>query len=354
VSPHKRVAVIPGDDAAPEAVHATLGVLRTMSLPLEWDVVPDGPALAELASAEREQLVRDAVDRCDTALFGATSGTTGGVWYLRWGKDTFANVRPIRWRRGVPSPLRDPDGIDYVIVRENLEDLYSGIEGDLDELRASTLAPPRHRPGATGPGRYAVKVITAKNTERVAHAACRLAQSRPRRKVTCSAKYNVLRASDGFFRETVASVVAGYPDLEYEEFIVDDLARRLVASPHELDVVVLPNSYGDILSDAGAATVGGLGVVPSGCYGDEYAYFEPVHGTAPDIAGRGIVNPTATLLSAVMMLDHLGLPDDARRLEGAVDAALLAGDALTPDLGGTGTTETFAEAVARRVGENAP
>jgi len=144
--------------------------------------------------------------------------------------------------------------------------------------------------------------------------------------------------------------VAGYPDLAYEEFIVDDFARRLVAAPHELDVVLLPNLYGDILSDEAAATVGGLGVAPSGCYGDEFAYFEPVHGTAPDIAGLNIVNPTATILSAAMLLEHLGLTDEASRLERAVDTALADGDRLTPDLGGSGTTRSFVQAVLSRLG----
>ena len=144
--------------------------------------------------------------------------------------------------------------------------------------------------------------------------------------------------------------MAGYPDLAYEEFIVDDFARRLVAAPHELDVVLLPNLYGDILSDEAAATVGGLGVAPSGCYGDEFAYFEPVHGTAPDIAGLNIVNPTATILSAAMLLEHLGLTDEASRLERAVDTALADGDRLTPDLGGSGTTRSFVQAVLSRLG----
>jgi isocitrate/isopropylmalate dehydrogenase len=148
----------------------------------------------------------------------------------------------------------------------------------------------------------------------------------------------------------VRSVVTEeFPNLSYEEYLADDLARRLVADPADLDVVLLPNLFGDLLSDEGAATVGGLGLVPSGCYGDEFAYFEPVHGTAPDIAGQHVVNPTATLISAAMLLDHVGLGDDARRLERAVDGALSAGEDLTPDLGGSSTTERFADAVRSRL-----
>jgi len=167
--------------------------------------------------------------------------------------------------------------------------------------------------------------------------------------VTCSAKYNVLWQSDGFFRQTVEAVVRQYADLTYEEFIVDDLARRLVASPQDFDVVLLPNLYGDLLADEAAGTIGGLGLAPSGCYGDGYAYFEPVHGTAPDIAGQHIINPTATILSGVMMLEHLGFADAARRLERAVEETYAAADRLTPDQGGSATTEEFARAVGSRL-----
>jgi len=189
MSPSRRVAVLPGDDAAPEAVDATMEILEAMDLPVDWAVLPDGETLArKLSRTERDLLVRETVDSSDAALFGATSGKTGGVWYLRWGKDTYANVRPVRWREGVPSPLRDPEGIDYVIVRENLEDLYVGIEGDLKTLRSSGLdlrpyggvldMTPRSGPATAADGRFAVKVLTKENTERAAHFACRLALER--------------------------------------------------------------------------------------------------------------------------------------------------------------------------------
>lgn len=354
----KRVAVVPGDDAAPEAVHATLDVLKALELPVEWVVLPDGDTLSKSMTREDgERLLRETADSCDTVLFGATSGKTGGVGYFRWGKQTYANLRPVRWRPGFRSPLRHPEGIDYIIVRENLEDLYLGLEGDLAALVDSGLdLTPRGRPLPPlqgRDGRYAIKVITRENTERVAHFACRLALRRKAEghpgKLTCSSKYNVLRESDGFFIRTVEAVARQYPDLTFEQFIVDDFARRLVASPHDLDVVLLPNLYGDILSDEGAGTIGGLGLAPSGCFGDDWAYFESVHGTAPDIAGKHIINPTATMLSAVMMLDYLGLADAARQLEQAIDATYAAEDALTPDQGGTATTESFAHAVRGRI-----
>ncbi len=155
----------------------------------------------------------------------------------------------------------------------------------------------------------------------------------------------MLPATDGLFREVATRLAASYPDVRFETFIVDDFARRLVAEPQALDVVVLPNLYGDILSDAAAGVIGGLGLAPSGCYGDGYAYFEPAHGSAPDIAGKGIINLTATILSAAMMLDHLGFAPAARRLEAAVEHVYADGRPLTPDQGGTATTLEFAAAV---------
>jgi isocitrate/isopropylmalate dehydrogenase len=353
----KRVAVVPGDDAVPEAVYAALMVLQALELPIEWSVLPDGETLARtLSREESERLLREAADGSDALLFGALSGKTGGIGYFRWGKQTYANVRPVRWRQGAGSPLRSPEGIDYVIVRENLEDLLFGCQGRLEDLDGSAFAAPEGRPVVQLAGRdggYAVKVITRAGTERVAHFACRLALARKALgypgKVTCAAKYNALRESDGLFRAVVEEVVQQYPELNYEQFLIDDFARRLVASPHGLDVVVLPNLYGDILSDEAAGTIGGLGLAPSGCYGDSWAYFEPAHGTAPDIAGRHVINPTATLLSGAMLLEYLGFSDEAAHLEEAVTRTYAAGDRLTPDQGGGASTEKFAEAVRSRL-----
>lgn len=354
----RRVAVLPGDDAAPEAVHAALDVLQALELPIEWVVLPEGERLQrEMSLEEADRLVREAADSCDTVLFGATSGKTPGVGYFRWGKQTYANVRPVRWRPGFQSPLRHPEGIDYVIVRENIEDLYLGIEGDLATLDAAGPAfRPRFRPDLTyegQDGRFAVKVLTRANTERVARFSCELALRRKAQghpgKVTTSTKYNVLPQSDGWFREVVASVVVQYADLTYEEYIADDFARRLVADPHSFDVIVLPNLYGDIFSDEGAGTIGGLGLTPSGCFGDDWAYFESVHGTAPDIAGQHVINPTATMLSAVMMLEHLGFEEASRRMDRAIEETYAAADSLTPDQGGEAKTEQFAAAVRSRL-----
>ena len=349
----KQVVVIEGEDAAPEAMRPTLALIDRLGLPIEWVHPPVGEGGLRTHGALFPDACRDAIDASDATLFGATSGKSApALFYLRWGKQTYANVRPARWMPGCRSPLARPGGIDFVIVRENLEDLYVGVEGDLAALRplGLTSVTRGHAVADMGPGRFALKVITEAGSQRVVRFAFELAhrrraQGRPG-KVTCASKYNMLPRTDGLFRDVAARVAATYPDIAFETFIVDDFARRLVAAPHDLDVVVLPNLYGDILSDAAAGLIGGLGLAPSGCYGDAYAYFESAHGSAPDIAGRNIINPTATILSATMMLDHLGFGAAARRLEAAVARVYAVGRVLTPDQGGGATTTEFCTAVA--------
>jgi isocitrate/isopropylmalate dehydrogenase len=344
------VAVIPGDDAAPEAMAAAMGVLRQLDVAVDWDELPPGAELARLPTDEREALVHGRIDAADTVLFGSTNGTTPGVAHMRWGRRTYANVRPIRWRPGYRSPLAHPEGVDYVIVRENLEDAYVGLMGDAAELHRAGLVGPKARLAYGGEGRYAAKVITRAGTEAVARFAFALARRRREAghagKLTVSAKTNMLPKTDRWFCDIVREVGQDFPDVELEQFIVDDMAHRLVLRPHELDVLLLPNLYGDVLSDEGAATIGGMGLAPSGCYGDDFAYFESAHGTAPDIAGRGLINPTATLLSAVLLLEHLGLDHAARRLDDAIGAVYAEGACLPTDQGGTAGTDAFAEAVA--------
>ena len=344
----KKVVVLPGDDAAPEAVNATMEVLRAMKLEIDFVEFPTGE---HWVRGETEAKARAAIDDSDSTLFGSTSGKTTAITYLRWGKQTYANVRPTRYLAGFKSPLKNPEKIDYVIVRENLEDAYLGLEGPLEHLAPiKPFSRILRAPIDTSVnGRYAIKIITEKNTRQVARFACELAMKRKRAggkgKLTCTSKYNMLRQADEFFRQICEDTAKSYPELTYENFIVDDFARRVVQSPHELDVVVAPNLYGDILSDAAAGSIGGLGIAPSGCYGDDYAYFESVHGTAPDIMGMGIINPTATILSAAMMLDYLGFEAAATSLEASVRKVYADGRALTPDQGGDAKTEDFAHAV---------
>jgi isocitrate/isopropylmalate dehydrogenase len=323
---------------------AAVSVLCALDAPITLDVLPTGAELAEMAWEERERYVIDRMDTADTVLFGSTSGVTPGVEHLRWGRGTYANVRPIRWQPGFRSPLARPEGIDYVIVRENLEDAYVGIMGDAEALRASGLIGPRARLVNSGEGRFAAKVITRRGTEDVARFAFRLAEQR-RGHLTVSAKTNMLPATDRWFCDIVEEIGQEFPGVTVERFIVDDMAHRLVMWPDRLDVLLLPNLYGDVLSDEGAATIGGMGLAPSGCYGDDFAYFESAHGTAPDLAGLSRINPTGTLLSAVMMLEWLGMGDHATRLDRAVTAVYAAGDHLTPDQGGTASTTEFASAV---------
>lgn len=352
----KTVVAIPGEDAAPEAFHPTIELVDRLGLGLKWVYPPVGARAHRSHGTTFPAEARAAIDASDAAFFGATSGASAAaLFYLRWGKETFANVRPTRFFEGCRSPLARPGGLDFVIVRENLEDLYVMAEGDLADLASAGVASATyHRPVAElGPGRFALKVITERGAERVARFAFELARrrkaaGRPGR-ITCGTKHNMLPRSDGLFREIATRVAAEYPDVAFESLLVDDLAHRLVGRAHELDVVLLPNLYGDVLSDAAAALAGGLGLAPSGCYGRDYAYFEPAHGTAPDLAGRGIINPTATILSAAMMLEHLGFAPAAGRLTRALELVYAGGAELTPDQGGSATTERFCEAVAAQL-----
>jgi isocitrate/isopropylmalate dehydrogenase len=345
---NKKVVVIPGDDAAPEAMAATMETLRALNLPIDYVEFPIGE---KWVRGETEAAARKAIDASDATLFGSTSGKTTAITYLRWGKQTFANVRPARYSKGFHSPLAKPEGIDFVIVRENLEDLYLGLEGPLEALAPLKLTSRILRAplNTSERGVYAIKVITERATRQVAEFACQLAVKRKRAggkgNLTCTSKYNMLRESDGLFRTIVEETAAKYPEIKYEQFIVDDFARRLVQSPHDLDVVVAPNLYGDILSDAAAGIIGGLGLAPSGCYGADYAYFESVHGTAPDIMGMNIINPSATMLSAALMLEYMGFSADASRLDAAVRKVYADGRVLPPDQGGTAKTAEFARAV---------
>lgn len=340
-----RVLVIPGDDAAPEAMDATMSVLEALAVPIVYHEVPTGRDLVRMAPDERSELVSAQIDTCDTVLFGASNGVTPGAALMRWGKQTYANVRPVRWRPGYRSPLAEPADVDYVIVRENLEDMYVGVMGDARDLLTGVGVDPRARlPADAEEGRFAAKIITRGGTEQVTRFACELALSR-RGHLTVSAKTNMLPATDRYFCDVAREVAQEYAGVTFSEYIVDDMAQRLVTSPAELDVLLLPNLYGDVLSDAAAGTIGGMGLAPSGCFGDHFAYFEPAHGTAPDIAGQERVNPTATMLSAVMMLRYLGYDAVATTLDRAITSVYARGAHLTPDQGGTASTSGFANAV---------
>ena len=350
----RQVAVIEGEDASPEAMRPTLELLQRLDLDIRWVHPAVGEAGLEAHGSLFPAVARQQIDDSDVTFFGSTSGKSApALMYLRWGKQTYANVRPARWMPGCRSPLARPEGVDLVVVRENLEDLYLGVEGDLEQLRPLDLmSRTARRPiNEMGPGKFALKLITEAGSERVIRFAFELARVRKQSgrpgRVTCSSKYNMLPESDGLFRAVGERLAGDYPDIAFETFIVDDFAQRMVTATHDLDVVVLPNLYGDILSDLAGGIVGGLGLAPSGCYGDDYAYFESAHGSAPDIAGRNIINPTATILSAAMMLKYLGFGDAAHSLEDAILRVYAEGKHLTPDQGGSARTTEFCDAVAR-------
>ncbi len=349
-----QVVAIPGEDAAPEAFHPCVELIERLGVAIEWEWPSVGLPAKEQTGHLFPAEARAAIDASDATLFGSTSGPSGpALFYLRWGRGTFANVRPARWFPGYQSPLAHPDGIDLVIVRENLEDAYVRVEGNVEELAPLELVSPTARRPLLdlSPARYSVKVISEAGTERVARFSFELARRRKAAgapgRVTCGTKHNMLPQSDGLFRDVTAAVALDFPDLEFESLIVDDLAHRLVVKPQSFDVIVLPNLYGDILSDAAGGLIGGLGLAPSGCYGEDYAYFESAHGTAPDIAGRGVINPTATILSAAMMLEYLKFEEAAGRLRKAVEGVYARGQCLTRDQGGGATTKQFCEAVAQ-------
>jgi isocitrate dehydrogenase (NAD+) len=248
---------------------------------------------------------------------------------LRQGLDLYANLRPVRSYRGIPSPFED---VDLIIVRENTEDLYIGIEHQVSDL--------------AGVG---FKLTTRFGSERIGTFAFDYAMQHGRKQVTAVHKANVLPIGDGLFLRSVRRVAGRYPKIEYQERLVDNLAAEMIRRPRNFDVLVLPNLYGDIYSDLCAGLVGGLGVAPGANIGQHGAVFEAVHGTAPDIAGKNLANPTATILSGVMMLEHLGEFEAAQRIRIAVESVLGEGYAVTGDLGGTAGTIEMADAVVQRL-----
>ena len=342
---NKQVAVFLGDDASPEVMRPTVDLLRAMDLDIDFVEPVVGQAAKQATGTLFPDAAKAQIDAADATFFGSTSGdSTSVLFYLRWGKQTYVNLRPCVYTPGFNSPLARPVGIDFAIVRENLEDLYLGLEGDTEDLAGLNLYSRHARAnlGDLGPGKYAIKAITEKGSERVIRYAFELARQRDKqRKVTVTCKYNMLAIADGLFLEVGKAVASEYSDIEFEHFIIDDFLCRMISNPHALDVVVMPNLYGDIISDGAAGLIGGLGLAPSGCYGKHYAYFESAHGTAPDIAGQNAINPTATLLSAAMLLDYVDRGEAATRLRHAVTTVYKNKSNLTKDQGGSAGTSDF-------------
>lgn len=353
----KRVIALGGDGVGPEIMQVTCEILEKAKFDLEIWAPLHGEQAKKLGKEVFSEEVKNLCLQADAILFGAQGGISRPILdFLRWGLDNFVNVRPAKYYSGVESPLKDPLGIDFVILRENTEGEYPAREGDLD-LLIQALPDFKDRLGKkvseSGPGKFAVRIISEKGVRRLAAYACNFARERKKQgfpgKITIVTKSNVLAQSDGLFQRIITEECQKNPDLNYEHFHVDDAARRLVRFPKAFDVLVTPNLYGDILADEAAELVGGLGLAPSAVIGGKKPYFEPVHGSAPDIAGKGIVNPTAMILSAKMMLHHLNMKEEALALDRAIAEVYKEGKHLTPDQGGKASTKEFAQAVLRKI-----
>jgi 3-isopropylmalate dehydrogenase len=353
----KKIVALGGDGVGPEVMEVTCHILEKAGWGLDILRPPCGSeALKTLGNAFPGE-TKKLCDESDAVLFGATGGPSSDLLaYLRWGMDNYINLRPVKYYPGAYSPLKNPEKIDFLLIRENSEGMYPGREGDLAWL-ASMLPDYKDRFDRTldsyGEGKFALLVITRKGTERITKYAVEMARERKSQgfpgKVTCITKVNVLRESCGLFQKTVEEAVKKVPGIAYEHFHVDDAARRLIRFPRDFDVIVTSNMFGDILADEAGEMVGGLGIAPSAVLGGRKPYFEPVHGSAPDIAGKGIVNPTAMILSAKMMLEYLGMKAEAASLEKAVAAVYREGKHLTADQGGKATTKGMAEAVLEKI-----
>ena len=333
----QKITVIRGDGIGPEIMDATLYVLDRLGAGLEYEYAEAGLAAMEQYGELLPQATLDSIARDKVALKSPLTTPVGGGFSsinvaLRRHFDLYANVRPAHSFPNTKS--RYPSGVDLITVRENTEGAYIGEGQTLSEDGETAML---------------MQKITRKGSERIVHYAFELARRTGRKKVTVVHKANILKTTSGLFLNVAREVAAQYPDIECNEMIVDNTCMQLVMRPEQFDIIVTTNLFGDIISDLCAGLVGGLGLAPGANIGEHAAIFEAVHGTAPDIAGKGIANPCALLLGAAQMLDHLGQPDNATRLRKAIVATLEAKDSLTGDLGGSGTTMSFAQAIASRL-----
>ncbi|HJV04950.1 MAG TPA: isocitrate/isopropylmalate dehydrogenase family protein [Actinomycetota bacterium] len=350
-----RVTLVPGDGIGPEVTRSARAVIEAAGEDVEWDVQEAGAAVAEREGDPLPERVLDSIRSTGVALKGPITTPVGSGFRsvnvaLRQELDLFGAVRPARRFPGVES--RHPR-VDVVVIRENTEDLYQGIEfergaPDTTRLRETLADLADYQiPGDAG---VTVKPISVAGTRRIVRFGLDHARRNGRRKVTVGHKANIMKFSDGVFLQTALGIAAAeYPDLEVEAMQVDEMAMWLAWEPEVMDVLLLPNLYGDIISDLCAGLVGGLGLAPGANIGERYAVFEPVHGSAPDIAGKGVANPLAMVLTAAMMLRHLGMEDAPSRVEAAVEDLLREGRTITPDTGGTATTDDVTKALVARL-----
>jgi len=332
------ITLIPGDGIGPEVTEAVLRILAVAGLTIEWDRQEAGVVAFERHRTALPAELIDSVTRTKVALKGPVTtpigeGFTSVNVGLRKALDLYANLRPVWSIPGVPSRY---SGIDLVIVRENTEDLYSGLEHEVV-------------PGVI----ESLKIISERASRRIVEFAFKYARERGRKKVTAVHKANIMKLGDGLFLRTARDVARQHTDITYDEKIVDATCMHLVMRPEAFDVLVMPNLYGDIVSDLCAGLVGGLGVVPGANLGTTTAVFEAVHGSAPDIAGKNMANPTALLLSALLMLEHIGEAEAAGRIRSAIYGVLGAGNVRTHDMGGSASTTEFTAAVCAAIEQRA-
>jgi isocitrate dehydrogenase (NAD+) len=330
------VTLIPGDGIGPEVADATVRAVEATGVDIEWDAVEAGAR----ALAESGQLIPDEVfaslEVTHTGLKGPTATPIGGGHQsinvaLRKKLGLYVNFRPVRMLPGLKTRFHDLP-LNMAIFRENTEDLYSGLEHEVI-------------PGVV----ESLKVITQNASMRIARAAFEYARREGRCKVTSIHKANIMKMSDGLFLRCCREVSSQFPEVQYSELIVDNACMQLVMRPEQFDILVMPNLYGDIISDLAAGLVGGLGIVPGANIGDHHAIFEAVHGTAPDIAGKGLANPTALMQSAVLMLAHLGEREASAKLQAAIHGVYAKAEHLTGDVGGRASTGEFTDAVVREI-----
>ena len=328
------VVLIPGDGVGPEVTEAARQIVDATGVSIAWKIPYAGGEAVERFGQPLPEETLSAISAAGTALKGplATASGTGFRSVnveIRKRLDLYANFRPARSMDGIRSRYAD---VDVIVIRENTEGLYSGLEHEVV-------------PGVV----ESLRIVTKRASERIARFAFETARKYGREKVTCVHKANILKLSDGLFLDTARRIAGEFSDIAFDDCIVDAAAMKLVIDPTQFDVLVMENLFGDILSDLCSGLVGGLGVTPSANIGLDAAVFEAVHGTAPDIAGQQLANPTALVLSAALMLRHLGEADAAERVETAVRRVIADGEWLTVDLGGTASTSDFTEAVIEQL-----
>jgi isocitrate dehydrogenase (NAD+) len=325
-----KVTLIPGEGIGPEVAAATRRILEATGVQIDWEEIAGRSDSSSDQGKSVNQAAVESVRKNRVALKGPmATAIAGGApsvnVALRRTLDLYANLRPVKNVPGVKSHF---ENVDLILVRENTEDLYSGLEHEVV-------------PGVV----ESLKIITEKASTRIAKFAFEYAKRHGRTKIHAIHKANIMKLSDGLFLKSVRAVAEQFPAIEYKELIVDNACMQIVMDPLQFDMLLLPNLYGDVMSDLAAGLVGGLGVVPSANIGDVCAMFEAVHGTAPDIAGKGFANPTALLMSSALMLDHLGEPKAAERIQSALEKVYRQAKHTTRDVGGKAGTEEFADAV---------